>query len=50
MDESPAMQGKSAGKKKEAYMQVLPGYEKDIMAGRMYRLRMFPECKNESGR
>lgn len=31
-------------------MQGLPGYEKDIMAGRMHGLRMFPECENESGR
>lgn len=44
------MQGESAGKGKEAYMQELPGYEKGIMAGRMHGLRMFPECENESGR
>ena len=44
------MQGESASKEKEAYMQELPGYEKDIMAGRMYRLRMFPECENKSRR
>lgn len=31
-------------------MQELPGYEKDIMAGRMHGLRMFPECENKSGR
>lgn len=44
------MQREPAGKKKEAYMQVLPGYEKDIMAGCMHRLRMFLECENESRR
>lgn len=44
------MQGESASKGKEAYMQELPGYEKGIMAGRMHGLRMFPECENESRR
>ena len=44
------MQGEPAGKGEEAYMQELSGYEKDIMAGRMHGLRMFPECENESGR
>lgn len=44
------MQGESASKEKEAYMQELSGYEKNIMAGCMYGLRMFPECEDESGR